>query len=76
MSYWGNTFMPALVGMVNPVIKELARFTDYTEEQLREIWWEHAEKALAEAEGDVVKYVDELCEQLKVFLIVTLEQDW
>lgn len=76
MSYWGNEFMPALVDMVNPVIREMASFTEYSEQELRKIWWEHVEVAAEEAEGDVVKYVDELCEQLKVFLIVTLEQDW
>lgn len=76
MSYWGNTFMPTLDEMPLQVIKEMATFTDYTEEQLKRIWWRYTEDAGEEAEGDVIRYVDEICERLKLFIIVTLEKDW
>ena len=76
MSYWGNTFMPTLDEMALPVIKELATFTDYTEDELRKIWWECVEEAGEEAEGDVFEYVRKICRQLESFVIITLECDW
>lgn len=65
-----------LQSVAEPVIKEMPKVTSYTKEQLREIWLEHWDRALAESEGDMVKLADAVCDELKMFAIVTIEHGW
>ena len=67
MSYWSNEFMPMVDGLAYPLIKELAIFTDYTEEELRTRWHQYVKFAYEEAGGDVSIHFDQTIDNLKDF---------
>lgn len=76
MSYWGNTFMPTVDSVANPMIKHFAEYTSYSEDFLRSVWNGLCYEAGQEACGNPFEYVDKVCDQLKYFIGVTLELDW